>query len=180
MSLHKMKALDKYKNTYRIETTRAQWWNYGADAMYFITICTRGREHFFGEIVEGEMKLSPVGVIADVLWHEIPHHARFVRLGEFIVMPNHIHGILVIDKKGNALDECGEERCYQHQGKATISSVVGGYKSSVTRHANRLGYAFAWQPRFYDHIIRDNQSLQRISDYIANNPFCWADDCYCD
>ena len=178
MSLHK-NVMDKYKDKYRIETTRAQWWDYGVDAMYFITICTIEREHFFGEIVDGEMRLSSVGVIADVLWHEIPHHARYVRLGEFVVMPNHIHGILVIDKGEKASNEREEERRFQHQGKATISSVIGGYKSSVTKHANRLGYSFAWQPSFYDHIIRNSQSYQRISDYIANNPFCWADDCYC-
>src|SRR5690554_8149802 len=88
----------KYQNKYRIESARAQWWDYGWNGAYFITICTKNREHFFGEIKEGKMALSRLGVIADVLWHEIPNHSKYAELGDFVVMPNHIHGILILDK----------------------------------------------------------------------------------
>ena len=201
----------KFKNKYRIASARAQWWDYGWNGAYFITICTKNREHFFGEINNGKMVLSPTGVIADILWHEIPNHAPFVELGDFVVMPNHIHGILILDKPvggnhnvendtvvdtytdtietGHALSllqsdqsigstvnpqTIGQNR-FQNIGKNTISSIIGSYKSAVTKHANRLGLANGWQTRFHDHIIRDDAEFQRISDYIINNPDNWED-----
>jgi len=88
----------KYQNKYRIASARAQWWDYGWNGAYYITICTHNREHYFGEIKNGKMILSRTGVIADILWHGIPNHAPFVELGDFVVMPNHIHGILILDK----------------------------------------------------------------------------------
>ncbi len=90
--------MDKFKNRYRIATARAQWWNYGWNGAYFITICTKNRLHFFGEINNGTMVLSNLGVIANVLWHQIPNHNPVVELGDFVVMPNHIHGILKLNK----------------------------------------------------------------------------------
>ncbi len=90
--------MDKYKSKYRIQSTRAQWWDYGWNGAYFITICTKNREHFFGEIADGKMILSNAGIIADIFWHEISNHFLFVELGKFVVMPNHIHGILILDK----------------------------------------------------------------------------------
>src|SRR5690554_6803788 len=95
--LHSRK-MDRYKNKYRIPSARAQWWDYGWNGAYFITICTQNREHFFGEIKEGKMTLSRLGVIADMLWHEIPNHSKYAELGDFVVMPNHIHGILILNK----------------------------------------------------------------------------------
>ena len=90
--------MERFRNKYRIASARAQWWDYGWNGAYFITICTKNREYFFGEINKGEIELSQLGVIADILWHEIPNHASFVELGDFVVMPNHIHGILILDK----------------------------------------------------------------------------------
>ena len=148
------------------------------------------------------MVLSEVGVIADILWHQIPIHHKNVELGDFVVMPNHIHGILIIDKQstninvdnvetghvetGHALSlqsspllpflpKPGSQR-FQNIGKNTISSIVGSYKSAVTKHANRLGYPHQWQKLFYDNIIRNNNDYQRISDYIVSNPENWAKD----
>src|SRR5690606_30576081 len=90
------RKMDRYKNKYRIPSARAQWWDYGWNGAYFITICTQNRVHFFGEIKEGKMTLSRLGVIADMLWHEIPNHSKYAELGDFVVMPNHIHGILIL------------------------------------------------------------------------------------
>lgn len=177
----------KFQNKYRISSIRAQWWDYGWNGAYFITICTQNREHYFGEIQNDKMVLSEVGIIADILWHQIPIHHKNVELGDFVVMPNHIHGILIIDKKlnnanivetGHALslsEKPGSQR-FQNIGKNTISSIVGSYKSAVTKHANRLGYTHQWQKLFYDNIIRDNNQYQRISDYIVSNPENWAKD----
>ena len=88
---------DLFKNKYRIKSTRLETWDYRWNAAYFITICTANRRHYFGEIKNGKMQFSPTGAIAEKLWHEIPHHASHVELGNFIVMPNHIHGILILD-----------------------------------------------------------------------------------
>lgn len=149
------------------------------------------------------MILSQTGVIANIFWHEIPHHAAFVELGDFVIMPNHIHGILILNKPfrydnnnadanhfkdvqtGHALFQqpsqpptpktIGQQR-FQNIGKNSISAIIGSYKSAVTKHANRLGLKNGWQERFHDHIIRDDAEYQRISDYIINNPKNWEDD----
>lgn len=99
----------KYQNKYRIESARAQWWDYGWNGAYFVTVCTANRKHFLGEIKNGEMILSNTGVIADVLWWQIPNHTSYVELGEFQVMPNHIHGIIIIDRP-DYTDETNETR----------------------------------------------------------------------
>ncbi len=201
--------MDLYQNKYRIPSARAQWWNYGWNAAYFITICTANRECLLGNVSDGKMQLSRAGVIADICWHEIKNHAHNIELGEFVIMPNHIHGILILNadddsaentavvpaavETGHALSlhnhppqnpparqiqpqkTIGQER-FQNIGKNTISSIVGSYKSAVTKHANRLGIETGWQPRFHDHIIQNPQEYERITDYILNNPAKWEED----
>lgn len=200
---------EKFKGKYRSESARKQNWDYGSDAAYFITICTKDRQHFFGEIQKGKIQISPAGAIADVLWFEIKNHAKNIELGEYVVMPNHVHGILILNGNnvgttnvgtthalslptdnddptvgtGHALSlpeptntpTPGQQR-FQNQGNNTISSIIGSYKSAVTKSCNRLGLPFAWQTRFHDHIIRNDESFQRISEYIKNNPANWKDD----
>ncbi len=180
--------MDKYQNKYRISTTRMQEWNYGWDAAYFITICSKNNQCYFGDVSEGEMKLSNIGVLADVLWHEIPNHANNVELGSFVVMPNHIHGVIIlhgnisiakkIDHKESNIDFTVGKSRFQAQGKNTVSSIIGSYKSAVTKHARRIGFDFCWQPGFYDHIIRNKQSYDRIAHYIVTNPKKWNLDTY--
>lgn len=85
-----------YKNKYRNESARLQTWNYANDGAYFITICTHDRLHYFGEIENGKMQLSSIGAIANELWYEIKNHPKNIELGEFVVMPNHVHGILIL------------------------------------------------------------------------------------
>ncbi|WP_332367608.1 glucose-6-phosphate dehydrogenase [Spirosoma telluris] len=88
--------MERFRNKYRIASARAAWWDYGWAGAYFITICTAQRHHYFGNIDQGQMKLSSVGILADVFSHEIRHHSQLVELGTFVVMPNHIHGILIL------------------------------------------------------------------------------------
>ena len=90
--------MDKFKNKYRIPSARLQSWDYGSNGSYFITICTKNREHYFGEILDGEMQLNETGNLAEQYWIEIPDHFPFIELGNFVVMPNHVHGILIIQK----------------------------------------------------------------------------------
>ena len=217
--------------------SRWEYWDYGKAAAYFITIVAKDRNHFFGKIKNEKMQLSNIGVLADVLWYEIKNHAKNVSLDTFIIMPNHIHGILILNKDSHEVQtrhalshqpqsetdhlspetdqvrtrhalshqpqsdtnhispetdqvrtrhalsqqtssqqlSPGQKR-FQNQGKNTVSSIIGSYKSAVTRHARRLGYEFAWQPRFHDHIIRNEQAYINISNYIINNPIKWQED----
>lgn len=179
----------KFQNKYRSESARAQWWDYGNEGAYFITICTKNREHLFGEIINGIMHLSHLGVLADVLWHEIPHHSPNVKLGAFVVMPNHIHGILILNGNVGTLSSSSlsqppnPETIIKNQQMAnispqsgTVSAIIRGYKSAITKHANRLGIENGWQPRFHDHIIRNEIEYQRIHNYIVNNPVKWEKD----
>ncbi len=165
--------MSKFNSDYRKPLIRAQTWDYGSNGMYFITICTKDKKHFFGEITNGKMELSPLGAIADVLWHTIPHHAKFVELGEFVVMPNHIHGIVILNHPDGGSNAATGKHRFQNIGANTISSIIGSYKSAVTKHANRLGLENGWQTRFYDRIIPDADALERVSQYIVNNPKNW-------
>ncbi len=192
---------DKYQNKYRIASARLQTWDYRWAGAYFITICSKNREHYFGKIINKKMELSHVGVIANLLWYEIKNHSINIELGEFVVIPNHIHGILILNdnnprnndrindiknvETGHALSlqpniqsntqPIGTNR-FQNIGKNSISSIIGGYKSAVTKHSNRLGFEFGWQTRFHDHIIRDEEAFDMISNYIINNPLRWEED----
>jgi putative transposase len=190
---------NKFQNKYRIGSARLQNWDYGWDGAYFLTICTRNRQMYFGDVVKGEMRLSHVGILADVFWYEIKNHAKNVELDVYRVMPNHVHGILILngnetdgnDDKNDSVEPGhalilpasnnqspltpGQQR-FQNIGKNTVSSIIGSYKSAVTKHAHRLGFEFGWQSRFHDHIIRDQQSFERIRNYIINNPANWEND----
>lgn len=98
----------KFQNKYRIDSTRLQNWDYGSNGKYFITICTCVMKHFFGKIANEKMLRNEIGELADGYCHKIPNHFPYVHLDEFIVMPNHIHGILVIDDPYN-LAKCTDK-----------------------------------------------------------------------
>ena len=191
--------MKKFKNKYRIPSARASWWNYGWAGAYFITICTENREHFFGEIENGKMILSPCGILADVFWHEIKNHTKNVELGAFVVMPNHIHGILVLNDSPvqtlppvqtlhatsvqSPLPPPPQSGLQKNESMAnispksnTVSTIIRSYKSVVTKHANLLDIENGWQSRFHDHIIRNDAEYQRINDYIEANPLSWESD----
>lgn len=179
-----------YKNKYRIESARAQWWDYGSNGSYFITGCTKNRQHHFGQIKNGIMNITPLGAIVYLLWYEIPFRNPQVQLGEFVVMPNHFHGILTLDNSAAAetlhatsqrpIDPPtrpkNEKMAAISPKSGTVSVILGSFKSAVTKYANRLGLVNGWQGRFHDHIIRDEAEYQRISYYIRNNPKNWKDD----
>ena len=105
--------MEKFRDKYRIPSSRLQNWDYSWNAPYFVTICTAKRECYFGDIVNREMHLSDIGKIAQKFWLEIPNHFPFVILDAFVVMPNHVHGIIIIDKpddeRGGGWDGCGGE-----------------------------------------------------------------------
>jgi len=173
--------MQAFKNKYRTKTLRLQSWDYRWNGVYFITICCKDKAHYFGKIHNDKMELSNVGLIADILWHEIKQHTNHIELDEFVVMPNHIHGILIINNSVETLHATSLQKTPKTMSvispKAnSISSIIRSYKSAVTKHAHRLGYEFSWQSRFYDHIIRNEASLNQIQQYVINNPQSWKDD----
>ncbi|MEQ1733440.1 MAG: transposase [Bacteroidia bacterium] len=174
-----------FNNTYRIPSARLQTWDYGNDGAYFITICTKNRTHYFGEIKNDVMHLNPIGALAAHYWQEIPNHFSMVTLANFIVMPNHIHGIIIINNTSEtrqclvSTDDANKtegQLRYQNQGKNTVSSMVGAYKSILTKNARKYDANFAWQARFYDIIIKDEIAYNNIQHYIAHNVLTWAND----
>ena len=138
----------KFQNKYRIDSCRLKNWDYGNNGAYFITICTKNRAHFFGNIFNKKMYLNKIGYIAARFWLEIPKHFPFVELGNYVVMPNHIHGILIINKNNVDVVErlqcnvsAGETNKNQHLSKispkaGTISTIIRSYKSVVSKNAH--------------------------------------------
>lgn len=168
--------------------TRLKNYNYAANGYYFVTICTHQKQRFFGDVVNGKMQLSTVGKIAHQYWSEIPEHSQHTYLDEFIIMPNHVHGIIIIDNPDGSVvlwndptDNGGwdlSQTMSQLSPKSgTLSVIVRSYKSSVTRWCRQHGDdIFCWQSRFYEIIIRDEKSLNNIRRYIINNPAKWSED----
>ena len=160
------------------KSPRAKWWDYRWSGVYFLTLCTKGRKHYFGEIKNGQLIYSPSGAIADLLWHEIPKRYPYIKLGAFVVMPDHLHGILFLEQPE---EERTSERTshglsgqrFRNPGKHSISTIMGGYKAAVTKHARRMGFEFAWQSRFHDSILWEEENLRRVTRYIENNPKNW-------
>jgi putative transposase len=174
--------VDKYQNKYRIKTTRLQSWDYGANAPYFVTICTANRKHFFGQVLNGEMQLSEIGRMAESFWLAIPEHFPFVQLDAFVIMPNHVHGIIVINKDDryckdtkSCVSTVSTKNQFGPQSK-NLASIVRGFKIGVKKYATMHQIEFAWQSLYHDHIIRNDIAYQRIHNYILNNPAKWGED----
>jgi putative transposase len=211
--------MEKYQNKYRKPSVRAYWWDYGRNGLYFVTICTQNRFHFFGEIVEARFIATPIGEIAQTIWLEIPNQFNYVRLGEFIVMPNHIHGIIMIDHAhvearfiASATEEVnaspvetrfiasspGEGDLSNAESRLiaplpggfaqdknpmlndNLSRIIRWYKGRTTFESRKIHADFAWQTRFYDHIIRNDTEHEKISNYIVSNPEKWENDKFYD
>ncbi len=181
-----------FRNRYRNDTTRWQKWDYGASWAYFITICTKNRVNYFGSISVGaqnivndaetcgvvgtqyfaSLRMTEIGKQALGCWQEIPVHFPFVELDEFVVMPNHVHGIVwIMESQKNDW----QPNKFGMQSK-NIPSIIRGYKIGVTKYARNAGIEFEWQSRYYDHVIRNEFELHRIRLYIRNNPKKWLDD----
>jgi len=178
----------KFNNKYRIESTRLQNWDYARAVAYFITICTAKREHFFGIVKNNEMVYSDIGAIVAQEWVKTPHIRPDMNLdlGEFMVMPDHFHGIIFIgnnDFNSNilrgAMHGASKDGIYKNEfgpPSKNLSSIIRGFKSAVTVQPKIINPDFGWQARFHDSIIRNQRSYETISQYIINNPKKWGDD----
>ena len=189
-----------FKKKYRINSSRLKDWDYSRSSTYFITICTQDKKCYLGNIVNQKMELSKIGEIAQKYWIEIPKHYSFVELDECIVMPNHIHCIIKINKPDSRVEtthwDVSKNVVSIHQGEMThqetsqwvvstskfnghnnpkltrnsLGSIINQYKSFCTKQIRKLHDPnFQWQSRFYDHIVRDIEDLNRIRQYIIDN-----------
>jgi putative transposase len=172
-----------FRNKYRIESTRKRGWDYSSPGYYFVTICTLGKEKSFGDIHDDVVQLSRAGIIADQQWKEIPGHYTTVSLDEFEVMPNHVHGIIILENPSKPAELRRAEDIPplpplpQRSPKAlSLSAVVRSYKGGMTRSCSAKGINFSWQPGFHDHIVRGPKALAAIREYIRNNPVNWKFD----
>jgi putative transposase len=159
-----------FRNRYRIPSARLAGWDYRWAGVYSVTICTRGRVCWFGDVREGQVVLSPVGEVVAQEWRKIPRHRPRVTLDEWIVMPDHLHGILIFQGRTQ-----GETDRPKHLLAQSLGAVIGRFKSEATKRIwwNLKQRAFAWQARFYDTILHDQADLDRLRAYIRENPSRW-------
>ncbi len=175
--------MKKYKNKYRIDSARIPNWDYGRNAAYYVTICTASRYPTLGTIVDGKMHLSEIGGIVKKEWIRTPELRPDMNLfiDEFVIMPNHFHGIIIIgENQYNAKHRGRRDATHRVSTKQTgnqfapqssnLASIIRGFKSSVTTYARKHNIDFGWQARYFDHIIRDNIDFNRIRRYIIDNP----------
>ena len=179
---------------------RLKGYDYTQNGCYFLTICTRNRECLFGEIQNANMFLSNIGEKVRVCWQEIPNHFPQIVLHDYVIMPNHVHGIIEINNPqssgsnmGMCTDAVGGVGANNYSPlrsstnpaslssrpngtSRTVGSVVRGFKIGVTK---RVGFS-PWQRNYYEHIIRNSVAYNHIVQYMAQNPMKWEEDCFYD
>lgn len=182
--------MKRYKN----ESTRLQSWNYGWQAAYFVTLVTKNRVHYFGQVQDGEMQCSAIGAIVAEEWTKGPalRTDMNITLGAWQVMPDHFHAILEIGKNSYNSDrgrnkttaipqedmntigtpKKAAQNSFGPQAK-NLASIIRGFKGAVTRAARKINPDFAWQSRYHDRIIRDQKAYDTITQYILDNPKNW-------
>ena len=187
---------DKYLGKYRSETRRVDWHKYNGGE-YFVTICTKDRVHYFGEIANGEMQQSAIGQYTHEQFMNVATHYPYAQIPLWIVMPDHIHAIVIID--GEAI-KCGADSPAANStdainriatnSEATAGGITGihnpmiskclgtiirGTKARISHWAHQNNLSFGWQSNYHEHIIRDQNEMNRIADYIYENPQKWTE-----
>ncbi len=165
-------------------------YDYSAPGAYFITICTSGRANTLGEVRGGIARLSAAGKIVEQCWLEIPQRYENVRLDEFVIMPNHFHGVLLLDSVDDSPPHTSAEGAGQaqpnslsyplvHRRQMLIPRIVGYFKMNSAKRINRLRGTpgeRVWQRNYYERVVRSGVELRRIREYIAGNPASWEFD----
>ena len=178
-------ANDLFNNKYRIPSARAYWHDYN-HGYFYITICTDKREHFFGEICSCTMSMTKIGIYTESYIEYLNSKYDDFQILSHVIMPNHIHLIISVNyhnknrnkekQDANNYIEVNEMMRDISKKCGRLSSIISIFKSSVTKYAMKNDIPFAWQTRFYDHIIRDYNEFININNYIKNNIINWKDD----
>jgi len=171
------------------KSNRLKNFDYSSKGWYFITICTENRHKYFGNVQNQKMILNKYGEIANKFWLEIPKHYSSIDIDKFVIMPNHVHGIVIIrgqNKDRNVDMNVGTGHCpvptmkmnINENNYGLLSKVINGYKNVTTKiiRYKLNNYLFHWQRSYYDQIIRNLRSLQKIRNYIESNPANWEKD----
>lgn len=164
---------------HRRRSIRLKDYDYTQNGAYFVTICTIQRYEWFGEIRDDSMNLNPVGRIVQDCWLQISDHFPHVELDEFVVMPNHLHGILVITHDSGARHVVPlQSAAFAQPIAGSLPTIIRSFKAAVTKQINRshLPSERIWQRNYYEHIIRSEMSLNAIRQYIRANPTEWERD----
>jgi len=163
----------------RKTTLRLRQYNYSQPGYYFVTLCVKNRECIFGDVKNDVMILNIYGKIAYQYWMDIPNHYSNILLDKFVIMPNHIHGIIIIKPTTNRhMVEAGAEQCsaptygnVRKNNYGLLSKIIKSFKNMCTKqYRNNHNHIFQWQRSYHDHIIRNDLELQRIQQYIIDNP----------
>ena len=167
--------INTHKNIPRRKRNRLREWDYSTPHWYYVTICTQNHCEWFGKIIEGKMVLNEYGKIVNKYWRAIPDHFSDIRLDEYIIMPNHIHGIIIIEDPSEVRNR---HACSVHRQHQRLPVVIGSFKSTISRTINKMqnDFKFQWLKSYYDHIIRNEKSLDNIGLYIRGNPMSWETD----
>ncbi|HOY61179.1 MAG TPA: transposase [Candidatus Woesebacteria bacterium] len=188
------KVAFKFEKQYRLKN-----WDYSSDGFYFITICTKDRENYFGDIQNDKMKLSQIGMVTQKYLLQIPMHYKNILIDEFSIMPNHVHILLnngVLSGRPmpwssleKSVSNSGRHmpwhvptkninyiNTFSHPIKNSISMVINHYKSAVTKEINKSNQEFSWQTRFHDEIIKNEKHYWAVKRYIKNNVINWNKD----
>jgi putative transposase len=165
---------------------RLREYDYSAIGAYFVTICVHMRECLYGGIINGEMELNEVGRMVEEVWKVLPKRFPQVELDEYIIMPNHFHGIVVINNESGhvgAIHELplhhGAISAQMHRRNMLLPKIIGYFKMNSAKGINRLRDMQGvpvWQRNYYERIIRDEKDLNAARKYIAENPLKWVDD----
>lgn len=163
---------------------RLKEYDYAQAGGYFITLCTHDRVCLFGEVANGEMRLNGLGQIVQTAWNDLPEHYAAVQLDAFVVMPNHLHGILFIldDPSGIGAGVAGaglKPAPAGNRRRHGLPEMVRAFKTFSARRINairRTPGTPVWQRNYYEHVIRNEESLQRIRQYVLDNPARWEYD----
>ena len=174
------------------KTPRVPFFEY-EEGVYFVTVCTRNKIHYFGKIADGCMKLSAVGQFLDNQINNASQYFPEVEVPLYVIMPNHIHLIVCIKSRRDMPSACGlnvmsadtrnpnpyerpNETCQRHV--PTLSRYINSLKGAVTKYSKIINTEFGWQSRYHDHVIRGKHDGSRIAEYIENNVARWGDDCF--
>ena len=180
----------KYIPHVRRKNQRLKNFDYSLNGYYFVTICTQNRNNYFGDFTKNQMNVNGAGRMVESIWNEIPIFYAGVDVDQFIVMPNHCHGIIILNNVGATPCGCPDTQLGQARGPAptnnrfSLSDIVHRFKSLTTaryrygvRHNGWHPFqGRLWQRNYYDRIIRNDSELNRIRKYIIENPINWSFD----
>ncbi len=162
--------VDNYPGRKRL---RLKDYDYSQSGVYFITICTQDRNCWLGEIKDGSMLLSSAGKITGEEWIRTAELRSYILLDEYMIMPNHLHGIIIITERDKATHRVATTRLIPD----SLGSIIGQFKSIVTKRLRSTGLSdFCWQRNYYEHVIRNESDLNDIREYISYNPQKWLED----